>query len=200
MTKLKAMAKGTFATLAAGAMTLSAAAPAAAQDRWRDRDDDGIGAGEIIAGAVILGGLAAILGSGRNDRYDDYRYRDSRDYRYNDSRYGDYRNGYDGYGQQSSRRAVEQCVGAAEQYAQRRLGSRAEVYEIADIDRENRGYEVKGRIAVRDDYRYADRRSRYGYRDYSRGNRNQGWDEGRFECDYRNGRVVGIDFSGIRGL
>ena len=204
MTKMKSLAKGTLATLAAGAMTFSAAAPAAAQD-WRDRDDDRIGAGEIIAGAVVLGGLAAILGGG-NNRYDDYRYRNSRDYRYDDYRGGNYRggdyyrNGYDGYGQFSSRRAVEQCVSAAEQYAQRRLGSRAEVYEIRDIDRENRGYEVKGRIAVRDDYRYADRRSRYGYRDYNRGYRNQGWDEGRFECDYRNGRVVDIDFSGIRGL
>ncbi|KLE35857.1 hypothetical protein [Aurantiacibacter luteus] len=200
MTKFKTLAKGTFATLAAGAMTLSAAAPAAAQDRWRDRDDDGIGAGEIIAGAVVLGGLAAILGSGRNDRYDDYRYRNSRDYRYDDYRNGSYRNGYDGYGQYSSRRAVEQCVSAAEQYAQRRLGSRAEVYEVNDLDRERRGYEIKGRIAVQDSYRYSDRRGRYNYRDYNRGYRNQGWDEGRFECDYRDGRVVDIDFSGIRGL
>src|SRR3546814_16918432 len=37
----------------------------------------GIGAGEIIAGAVVLGGLAAILSSSDNDRYDrsDARYR-----------------------------------------------------------------------------------------------------------------------------
>lgn len=192
----KALAKGTFATVAAGAMAVSTASPAAAQDRYHDRDDDGIGAGEIIAGAVILGGLAAILGSRNNDRYDDYRYRD-RNYR---GDYRDYRNGYDGYGRNASRRAVEQCVRAAERTAQRYTGSRAEVYEIRDIDRERRGYEVKGRIAVRDDYRYRDRRSRYGYNDYRRGSRNNGWDEGRFECDYRNGRVVDIDFSGIRGL
>lgn len=193
MTKLtKALAKGTFATVAAGAMALAGATPAAAQDRYRyDRDDDGIGAGEVIAGAVILGGLAAILSSRDNDRYrGDYRYSD-RDY---------YRNGYDGYGRNSSRRAVEQCVRAAQTAAQRYTGSRAEVYEIRDIDRERRGYEVKGRIAVRDDYRYRDRRGRYGYQDYRRNSRNNGWDEGRFECDYRNGRVVDVDFSGIRGL
>ena len=203
MTKLtKALAKGTFATVAAGAMALAGATPAAAQDRYRyDRDDDGIGAGEIIAGAVILGGLAAILSNRNDDRYyrdRNYRYDNRGDYRYNSRDY--YRNGYDGYGRNSSRRAVEQCVRAAEQAAQRYTGSRAEVYEIRDIDRERRGYEIEGRIAVRDDYRYRDRRSRYGYRDYRRGSRNNGWDEGRFKCDYRSGRVVDIDFSGIRGL
>ena len=193
-TTTKTLGRGMFATVAAGAMALSAAAPASAQDRYRDYDDDRIGAGEIIAGAVVLGGLAAILSSSR-DR--DYRYDDRR---YNNGRYNDYRNGYDGYGRNSSRRAVEACVRAAEQTAQRYTGSRAEVYEIRDIDRERRGYEIQGRIAVRDDYRYSNRRSRYGYSDYRRGNRNNGWDEGRFECDYRNGRVVDIDFSGIRGL
>ncbi|MGB3167495.1 MAG: hypothetical protein WBA68_12045 [Alteraurantiacibacter sp.] len=201
-TMSKALAKGTLATVAAGAMALASTAPASAQDRYRDRDDDGIGAGEIIAGAVILGGLAAILSSRNNDRYDDYRYGD-RNYRSNGNYRGNYRgynNGYDGYGRNSSRRAVEQCVRAAEQAAQRYTGSRAEVFEIRDIDRERRGYEIEGRIAVRDDYRSRDRRSRYGYSDYRRGGRNNGWDEGRFQCDYRNGRVVDIDFDGIRGL
>ncbi|QZH74373.1 MAG: hypothetical protein JY451_11865 [Erythrobacter sp.] len=187
-TLTKALAKGTFATVAAGAMALSAASPAAAQDRYRDHDrDDGISAGEIIAGAVVLGGIAAIIASADNDdRYDrnDRRYRD-RNYR------GNY-NGYDGYGRNASRRAIQQCVAAAERTAQRYTGSRAEVYEIRDVDRERRGYEIEGRIAVRDGYR--DRR------DYRRGYRNDGWREGRFECEYRNGRVVDVDFSGIRGL
>ncbi|WP_340589249.1 hypothetical protein [Erythrobacter alti] len=192
-TMTKALAKGSFATVAAGAMALTAASPAAAQDRYRDRHDDGISAGEVIAGAVILGGLAAILSSRDNDRYDDRRYRDRnyRDYR------GDYRNNRNrnGYGRYNARSAVEACVRAAERTAQRYTGSRAEVYEIRDVDRERNGFEVKGRIAVRDNYR-----SR-GYRnDYRRGYRNNGWDEGRFECDVRNGRVVDIDFSGIRGL
>ncbi|WP_271078241.1 hypothetical protein [Aurantiacibacter sp. MUD61] len=195
-TLTKALAKGTLATVAAGAMAVSAAAPANAQDRYRDRDDDGISAGEVIAGAVILGGLAAIIASGDDDdRYDyrDRRYRD-RDYR-GDYRHRDrrYRNGYDGYGPRSSRRAVEQCVRAAERTAQRYTGSRAEVYEIRDVDRERRGYEIEGRIAVQE-YRGG------RYRDYRRGYRNNGWDTGRFECEYRRGRVVDIDFSGIRGL
>lgn len=190
----KALAKGTFATVAAGAMAVTAVSPAAAQDRHRDRHDNGISAGEVIAGAVILGGLAAIIaGSDNDDRYDrrDRRYRD-RDYR--DRNYRNHRNnGY--YGRNNGRRAVEACVRAAERRAQRWTGSRAEVYEIRDVDRERRGFEVKGRIAVRDNYRGRGNRG-----DYRRGYRNNGWDEGRFECDFRNGRVVDVDFRGIRGL
>ncbi len=214
----KALAKGALSAVAAGAMVLAAATPAAAQDRHRDRDrdDDRIGAGEIIAGAVVLGGLAAILSSGNNDR-DDYRYRDrdyrgdyrnrDRDYRDDNYRgdYGDYNNGYDGHGRNSSRRAVEQCVSAAEQEAQRYSGSRAEVFEIRDVERERRGYEIEGRIALRGGYNdrgYRDRgnRDRGWGGDYRRGHRNDGWEEGRFECEYRNGRVVDVNFSGLRGL
>lgn len=184
----KALAKGTLGTVAAGAMAVASASPAVAQDRHH-RDRDGISAGEVIAGAVVLGGLAAILASRNNDRYDrDYRY-DRRDYR------GDYRSGYGHYG---ARDAVEQCVRAAERRAQRRTGSRAEVYEIRDVDRERRGWEVKGRIAVREDYR--DYHRGWGRADYRRGYRNDGWDEGRFTCDVRGGRVVDLDFHGIRGL
>jgi len=189
----KALAKGTLGTVAAGAMVVASASPAVAQDRHhRDRDRDGISAGEVIAGAVVLGGLAAIIASSGNDRYDrDYRY-DRRDYR-GDYR-SDYRGGYNGYG---ARDAVEQCVRAAERRAERRTGSRAEVYEIRDVDRERRGFEVEGRIAVRD---YRDQRGGWGRSDYRRGYRNDGWDEGRFTCDVRRGRVVDLDFRGIRGL
>ena len=86
------------------------------------------------------------------------------------------------------RRAVERCIRAAERRAERRTGSRAEVTQIRDVDRERRGFEVKGRIAVRDPYA---RGSRY---------RNGGWDEGRFTCEYRRGQVVDIDYRGIRNL
>lgn len=190
----KALAKGTLGTVAAGAMAVASASPAMADDhRYRDRDRDGISAGEVIAGAVVLGGLAAILSSGNNDRYDRSDRYDRRGYR------GDYRGNYRG-GYNNGRTAVEQCVRAAERTAQRYTGSRAEVYEIRDVDRERRGYEVEGRIAVRE---YRDQRRGWGDRrrgDYRRGYRNNGWDEGRFKCEIRRGRVVDIDFSGIRGL
>ena len=180
----KVLAKGTLATAAAGAMAMVSATPAAAQYRDRHHDNDGISAGEVIAGAVILGGLAAVIASSSKDRRDyryDRRYRD-RDYRY-DNR---------GYRSGNARSAVDLCVRAAERQAQRYTGRRAEVYEIRDIDRERGGFEVKGRIAVEDGY------GRYG--DYRRNYRNRGWDEGRFTCDVRGGRVVDLDYSGIRSL
>lgn len=186
----KNFAKGSLATLAAGAMAVSVATPAAAQSRHNDRDN-GISTGEVIAGAVILGGLAAIIASSDNDR-DDRGYRD-RNYRDRDYRGNNYRG--NGYGNNNARAAVDQCVRAAERTAERYAGGRAEVYEIRDIDRERRGFEVKGRIAVQDRYRGRNNRG-----DYRRGYRNASWDEGRFTCDVRNGRVVDIDFNGIRGL
>ncbi|OYX66220.1 MAG: hypothetical protein B7Y88_04805 [Sphingomonadales bacterium 32-64-17] len=180
-----ALAKGTIATVAAGAMAMAAASPAAAQDRYRhnDRDRGGLSTGEIIAGVAVLGGLAAVLASSRNNR--------DRDYRYDDRR--DNRRGWNDY-QRSADRAIDQCARAAERNARRWSGSRAEVTDIRDIDRNRRGFEVKGRIAVRDDYR-----GRGWERSAYRG-RNDRWDEGRFTCRVRNGRVVDIDFSGIRGL
>jgi len=178
--------KALIGTVAAGAMAMASATPALAGDRGRD----GISTGEVIAGAVVLGGIAAVIASAsRNDRnyrgdYRGGRY-DDRDYRYN---YRDNRRG-------NARDAVELCVRAAERQAQRRTGARAEVYEIRDVDRERGGFEVKGRIAVADNYRGR------GYRgDYRRGYSNNGWDEGRFTCDVRRGRVVDIDYRGIRGI
>ena len=177
--------KALVSTVVAGAMAVSAAAPAAAQDRNRDRDrGDGISAGEVIAGAVILGGLAAVIASSNNDNDRDYRGYDR-----------DRRGGYNGGGY-NARTAVDECVRAAERQAQRGTGANAEVYEIRNIERTRRGFEIDGRIAVRNDYR-----GRGWGGDYRRGGRqNAGWDEGRFSCDWNNGRVSDIDYSGIRNL
>ena len=178
-TMTKALAKGTLGAIAAGAVAMASAAPASAQDRYRDRDRGGISAGEVIAGAVVLGGIAAVIASSnKRDRYDDRYYRGSHNY----NRRG------------NPRAAVDACVRAAERRAQRYTGGRAEVYEIRDVDRERRGFRVKGRIAVQDTYGR-------GYRgNYRRGYNNRDWDEGRFTCDFRRGRVVDIDYRGIRNL
>jgi len=72
-----------FAATAACAAALSlAAAPAMARDHsyGRHHRGDGISAGDVFAGVLILGGIAAIAGAaskGKRDREDDYRYRDS---------------------------------------------------------------------------------------------------------------------------
>lgn len=162
--------KAAMSAAVASAMLLSAT-PADARDQHRG--GDGIGAGEIIAGAVVLGGLAAILSSG-NDR-DDYRYDDRR---YNDRNYS--RGGYDYRRYGDSRSAVNQCVRAVDQQS-RRYG-RTKVDQITSIDRKKDGYRIKGRV-VQDD------RRGYGRDRY---------DTGKFTCDVKYGRIHDVKISGLK--
>lgn len=171
---MKTFTKALVGTVAAGAMAVSTAGPAYAGDR-----DDGIGAGEIIAGALIIGGIAAVAASSSKDRY-----RHGRDYRYDRGRYG-----YGGYGM-GSREAVSQCVRAAERDASRYSYGRADVTEIRNVDRKREGYNVKGRIVVNDG------RSAWHRRGWSRDR----YDSGSFTCKVRYGRIADIDYSGLRGL
>ena len=185
----KALAKGTIATVAAGAMAMTSASPAYA----RDRHDDGIDAGDVIAGALIIGGIAAVASSIGKDRGYDYR---TNGYGYDDYRYGDR---YDNNRYGNSRQAVEQCVNAAERNANRySYGGRSKVTDIRKVDRKSYGYKVEGRIAV--NTRSNDWRRGWGndYRGYD--NRYSGYDSGKFKCEVRYGRVTDLDYSGIRGL
>jgi len=191
---MKTLTKTVVSTMAAGAMAATVATPALAQHH---RDNDGIGAGEVIAGALVIGGIAAVAAAADNDR--DGRYYD-RDYR--DGRYDDYnRRGY-GYGSGNPRQAVSQCVAAAERQASRYTWGRADVTDIRRVDRIRGGYIIDGRIAVQNG-RYRDGR-RYGTgwgNDYRGWNNNlRGFDAGRFSCEVRHGRVVDVDYSGIRRL
>lgn len=195
----KTFAKGGIATAAVGAMALAGATPAQARDR------NGIDAGDIIAGAVILGGIAAVASAvGKKDRYNDgyrYSYHD-RDYRYND-RYNS-RYGYNDYRKGNARAAIKRCVNAVERDA-RRAGYRfADVTEIRDVDRERYGWEVKGRLVVdgqRGWGRYNQQYNRYDRYDRSgRWDRGYDRDAGKFTCDVSRGRIMDIDYRGIRGL
>lgn len=173
------------------ATTLMTAMPASAQNRDRYRDRDGISAGEVIAGAVVIGGLAAILSS-NNGRYRDGYYGDQYDGRYN--------NGYDYRRYGGSRQAIQQCVNAVESRGGRR--NDVDVQRITDVSRIRGGYRIEGRVAV--DYRggYNDNRWDRGdrYDRYDRGDRygNQRYDDrGRFSCTVRHGQVYDVDFRGI---
>jgi hypothetical protein len=185
------------ALLAAGAATLIASTPAMARDgRWGR--GDGIDAGDVIAGALIIGGIAAIATAassndrngrnyGRSGRYDDY----GRGY---DDSYRDNRNGY------GSRTAVDQCVRAAQRYGW------ARVTDVSSINRVRGGYEIRGRLVVED--RGNDRGQRYG-RGYDRGygrdrgynydRYDDGYDKGRFTCVTRYDRIDDLRVSGLRG-
>lgn len=194
--RFAASAKAAIGTLLASTMLVTAV-PASAQ--WRGhRDNDRIDAGDVIAGAVVIGGLAAILSaaSNRDRRYGDY----DRGYdpRY-DRDYGGYhRDGYGGeWRRHGARQAVQQCVLAAEQRAGY-YGNRADVRQITDVERVRGGYQVRGIITVDDRYgrydRY-DRRQGYGWDDrYDR----RGYDDqGRFACTVRYGRIQNIRVNGI---
>lgn len=178
----KTLAKGTLGTVAAGAMALATATPAAADD-YRHRDK-GVDAGDVIAGALVIGGIAALAGAFDKDRYHDRRYRDRR---YHDRHYNRGYRGHHGY--YNGRRAVERCVRAAERQARRFGGYRyADVTQIRDIDRTRYGFRVKGRIEVE------------GLRGYGYGYGNRGYDRGKFTC-YLDGRGrPQVEFRGIRGL
>lgn len=168
---MKTISKALVGTVAAGAMAMTSAAPAMARDYY-DRDD-GIDVGDVIAGAVIIGGIAAIAGAfdGDDDRY--------RDRYYRGHNYG-------------PRGAIERCVAAVESNA-RRYGYRyANVTEIRDVDGRRGDLRVRGRLQV--DGRY----DRYGY-GYGYG-RDRGYDHGKFTCRVDRGRVYDIDYDNIRGL
>lgn len=191
---MKNMSKALVGTVVAGAMAVSSATPAFAQYRHHDRD--GISAGDVIAGALIIGGIAAIASAAsKNDR--GY-YRDD-DYRYDRAGYGD-RSGYRG----NPRQAVEQCVYAAERYAGQRYGQ-ADVTDIRQVRDTGYGYDVRGRIAV--DTRRGGWRQGDGYYGNGWGGDYRGWnqsmrgyDSGSFKCRIERGRVVDIDVNGVRGL
>ncbi|WP_156841580.1 hypothetical protein [Novosphingobium aquimarinum] len=176
---MERFAKILVGTVAAGSLAVSAA-PAMARDH-----DGGIGAGEVIAGALVIGGIAAVAAAASDNdrgrysynsryRYDDRRY----DRRYDDRRYRG--NRYRGY-RDNPRLAVERCVRAVERSASRY--GRANVTQIRKVKRTGKGFDVKGSVVVNNRYR-----GRRGY------------DSGRFDCNYNYGRVVDVDFSGIRGL
>ena len=172
---MRTVSKALLGTVAAGAMAVTSAAPAMARDRYGR--DDGISTGEVIAGAVILGGIVAIassIGKNRDRHRGDRRY----DARYRDNYYRSRGN---------PRAAVEQCVRAAEGNANR-YGYRADVTNISRVNDTRYGWQVRGNITVD------------AGRGYGRYNRRGGYDTGRFTCDISRGRVVDIDYHGIRGL
>lgn len=124
-------ARVVLGAVAATALTLASATPAMADDRY---DRGGIGAGEIIAGAVVIGGIAALAGAFDGDRNWD------RGNRWD-------RGGYGFAG--GPRAAVDRCVRAAENQARRFGGYRyADVIDVRDIDRTRDGFRVRGRIDV----------------------------------------------------
>lgn len=161
---------------ATAATALAVAAPAQA------RDNNGIDGGDILAGVLLIGGVAAVIAasSDNDDRYDNRYDRRNADWDRRDQR------SQRGYQQRMTpRAAVNTCSAAAQQSASRY--GRARVTQITDVDRNRNGYEVEGRVAVAERYR--------GGRRYNASHNN--YDQGRFTCRIRNGRVDRVRVRGI---
>lgn len=187
---MNAMTKTLLGAGAAAAALVSIAVPAQARDRYdrnRDRDRDSISAGEIIAGAVVLGGLAAVLSSGNNGRNDRRGYDD----RYDDNRAGYH---YDNRGG-SGRAAVNQCVASVETWANRY--SRSDVTQVRSIERTRFGYRVTGNVVVQDAGRGRYENDYYGNDRFGGNGYQRGYDKGRFTCFVERGRVVDINYRGL---
>lgn len=186
------MTKTLLGAGAAAAALVSVTVPAQARDRHdrnrdRDRDRDSISAGEIIAGAVVLGGLAAVLSSGNNGRNDRRGYDD----RYDDNRTGygyDIRNG-------SGRAAINQCVASVERWANGY--SRSDVTQVRSIERTRFGYRVQGNVVVQDGGRGRYENNYYGNDRFGGNAYQRGYDKGRFTCFVERGRVVDINYRGL---
>lgn len=143
--------------LALGAVCSMTATPALARGwgdhHWRSRDR-GIDGGDILAGVLILGGIAAVASaaskSRKESREPDYRTPD-RDYRGDGADYrGDYPGGPAGgddpqdYGDRGpasvsdARNAVDSCVDAVER-------GQTRVRSVDAVNRDRDGWRVEGR-------------------------------------------------------
>lgn len=142
-----------FSLIAAGAAAFSLAATPAEARGWHHHHD-GIGAGDVIAGALVIGGIAAIASAASKSKHDredyDYpppppapRYADGYDYRAPPPRYDD---GYDrsaparGYHSSGIDDAVDACVGGVERGDTR----------VASVDNASRtadGWHVSGQLS-----------------------------------------------------
>lgn len=181
---MKYLSKATLALAAAATVVTATPAQAGRYDR------DGIDAGDVIAGALIIGGIAAVAAAAsskdRDGRYDDRYDRRRGDYGY--GRDGDYGRGF------GSRIAVDQCVRAAQRQASR--FGRARVTDVTRIERIRGGYEVRGRIVV-EERGFRDRRGdwdRYGNR-YDR--YDDRYDKGKFSCIARYDGIADLRLTGL---
>jgi hypothetical protein len=146
------------AWLAAAAAALSLTATPAMARGWH-RHGDGIDGGDVVAGLLIFGGIAAIAAAASSksnkDRqaHTDDRYRDDRDYREDDTRYvppadergESYRPGSNWRSDLSVDGAVDACVGAVEQ------GTRS-IDSVEAVNRDGDGWRVSGRLRGGNDF------------------------------------------------
>ncbi|MEZ5744472.1 MAG: hypothetical protein R3D89_12320 [Sphingomonadaceae bacterium] len=148
--------KSRTAVAVASAAVLSMTATPAFARGWHHRDR-GIDGGDVVAGILIIGGIAAIASAAsnanknkryrdsRDDDYRDYRDRDyrERDGRYGDDRYDDRRSDYRGAGGMDA--AVDTCVAEVER------GNR-QVDTVDGANRDGSDWRIEGRMTNGSDF------------------------------------------------
>lgn len=108
----------------------------AERHRWRHRRDRGIDGGDILAGVLIVGGIAAIASAASNKANERRYERDSR-YRYDGYNYDNR------YRSNELNAAADQCAFAAED----RAGNGARVDRISTVARDGSGWRVEGSVS-----------------------------------------------------
>lgn len=152
-----------------GSSVLTAAAPAQARHRHHHRDR--VDGGDILAGIVLIGAIAAIAGSGKKERARDREWReeDARNPPYPDQ---DYRAAPDtnqgGRWVPGSNSAETRAVDACSWAAEGELGNQARVGQIDAVTSDGDGWRVTGNVAAPETMP----------RD--------------FACNYRSGRVTEV--------
>lgn len=106
----------------------------ARRHRYRSyRRDRGVDAGDVIAGVLVLGTIAAVVSAASRDNVRDRDYRDTR-YRTRDTRYRDIRSGDTG----GLNRAVDICV--------QNIERNVRVESVDNVDRNGQGWRVSGSL------------------------------------------------------
>ena len=164
---MKIFASRPAIALAAAAVLTMAASPAMARG-WRGhhRGHNRVDAGDVFAGLVIIGGIAAIAAAAsksnrekrERERQREYRYpdrdnRDSRDYRDYEQPSQRYGNRPDGSGSYTgSRRYGGSMDGAVDICANKVERGDRQIETIESVSRETDGWRVDGRISGGRDY------------------------------------------------
>lgn len=103
-----------------------------------------VSGGDILAGILIIGGIAAVASAASNNKRNNDRYRD-RDYRNDDRRYDNRRNN-DRRSDRSDRGtgSMGQAINACADAAERKVGRNARVSEIRSVTRDGAGWRIEG--------------------------------------------------------
>lgn len=150
---MSAFTQSRLAAALAGVAALSLVATPASAHGWRRYHDRGVDAGDVLAGVLILGTIAAVASAAgqankdkqaRDYRYPGDRYPDDGGYREEESRYGDPRGGDDAQGPGwrsggSMDGAVDTCAQELER-GDRRIG------RVDGVGRDGDGWRVDGSL------------------------------------------------------